>query len=152
MDNEPTKLEKTVIDNIRRIRQEKGISQLRLSIFCGTSASYIGLMETYKNIPKLSTIERIAEALDVPVLEIFSSSEKTNTLSNSVEEKELERKERIRNHIKKEIINRISSNLDDILQKHNDELENVTKIYKAIADAVAPAKPNDNEVVLRLAR
>ena len=116
MDNEPTKLEKTVIDNIRRIRQEKGISQLRLSIFCGTSASYIGLMETYKNIPKLSTIERIAEALDVPVLEIFSSSEKTNTLSNSVEEKELERKERIRNHIKSEIINKISSNLDDILQ------------------------------------
>ncbi len=51
MENEPTKLEKTVIDSIRRIRQEKGISQLRLSIFCGTSASYIGLMETYKNIP-----------------------------------------------------------------------------------------------------
>ena len=73
-------------------------------------------METYKNIPKLSTIERIAEALDVPVLELFSSSEKTNTLSNSEEEKELERKERIRNHIKSEIINKISSNLDDILQ------------------------------------
>ena len=85
MDNEPTKLEKTVIDNIRRIRQEKGISQLRLSIFCGTSASYIGLMETYKNIPKLSTIERIAEALDVPVLELFSSSEKIDTLSNNEE-------------------------------------------------------------------
>ena len=75
MDNEPTKLEKTVIDNIRRIRQEKGISQLRLSIFCGTSASYIGLMETYKNIPKLFTIERIAEALNVPVLELFAPSE-----------------------------------------------------------------------------
>lgn len=116
MDNEPTKLEKTVIDNIRRIRQEKGISQLRLSIFCGTSASYIGLMETYKNIPKLSTIERIAEALNVPVLELFSSSEKIDILSNNEDEKELERKERIRNHIKKEIINKISSNLDDILQ------------------------------------
>ncbi|MDD5810882.1 MAG: hypothetical protein PUD17_02165, partial [Treponema sp.] len=74
------------------------------------------LMETYKNIPKLSTIERIAEALDVPVLELFSSSEKTDTLSNNEEEKELERKERIRNHIKSEIINKISSNLDDILQ------------------------------------
>ena len=73
-------------------------------------------METYKNIPKLSTIERIAEALDVPVLELFSSSEKTDTLSNNEEEKELERKERIRNHIKSEIINKISSNLDDILQ------------------------------------
>ena len=28
-------------------------------------------METYKNIPKLSTIERIAEALDVSVLDLF---------------------------------------------------------------------------------
>ena len=118
MENEPTKLEKTVIDNIRRIRQEKGISQLRLSIFCGTSASYIGLMETYKNIPKHSTIERIAEALNVPVLELFSSSENSDIQSNSdiSNEKETERKERIRNHIKNEIISKMSSNLDDILQ------------------------------------
>lgn len=116
MENEPTKLEKTVIDNIRRIRQEKGISQLRLSIFCGTSASYIGLMETYKNIPKLSTIERIAEALNVPVIELFSESEKPDIKSNNEDEKEAERKERIRNHIKNEIINKMSSNLDDILQ------------------------------------
>jgi hypothetical protein len=49
-------------------------------------------------------------------------------------------------------LEKFDDNLDDILRKHNDELENVTKIYKAIADAVAPAKTNDNEVVLRLAR
>lgn len=49
-------------------------------------------------------------------------------------------------------LEKFDDNLDDILQKHNDELENVTKIYKAIADAVAPNKSNDNEVVLRLAR
>ena len=116
MENEPTKLEKTVIDNIRRIRQEKGISQLRLSIFCGTSASYIGLMETYKNIPKLSTIERIAEALNVPVIELFSSSENPDIQSKNEEEKEAERKEIIRNHIKNEILDKMSSNLDDILQ------------------------------------
>lgn len=49
-------------------------------------------------------------------------------------------------------LEKFDDNLDDILKKHNDELENVTKIYKAIADAVAPNKSNDNEVVLRLAR
>ena len=49
-------------------------------------------------------------------------------------------------------LEKFDDNLDDILEKHNSELENVTKIYKAIADAVAPAKSNDNEVVLRLAR
>lgn len=49
-------------------------------------------------------------------------------------------------------LEKFDDNLDEILQKHNDELANVTKIYKAIADTVAPAKSNDNEVVLRLAR
>lgn len=49
-------------------------------------------------------------------------------------------------------LEKFEDNLDDILQKHNDELENVTKIYKAIADTVAPTKSNDNEVVLRLTR
>ena len=105
MENEISKLEKTVIDNIRRIRQEKGISQLRLSIFCGTSASYIGLMETYKNIPKLSTIERIAEALNVPVLDLFrenTDSESQSTLPKS-DSKEEERKQKIREHLKEEI-------------------------------------------------
>lgn len=50
-------------------------------------------------------------------------------------------------------LEKFDDNLDDILKKHNDELENVTKIYKAIADTVAPSgRSNDNEVVLRLAR
>ena len=53
-------LERTVIDNIKRIRKEKHISQERLAEYCETSVSYIGLMETYRNIPKLSTIERIS--------------------------------------------------------------------------------------------
>lgn len=118
MENEISKLEKTVIDNIRRIRQEKGISQLRLSIFCGTSASYIGLMETYKNIPKLSTIERIAEALNVPVLELFrenADSESQGTLPKS-DSKEEERKQKIREHLKEEILSRLGGDLDDLLK------------------------------------
>lgn len=49
-------------------------------------------------------------------------------------------------------LKKFDDNLDDILQKHNSELENVTKIYKAIADAVVPNKSNDNEMVLRIAR
>ena len=58
-------LEKTVIDNIKRIRKEKGITQEQLAEACNTATSYIGLMEIYKNVPKLSTIERIAAALAV---------------------------------------------------------------------------------------
>ena len=115
MENEPSSLEKTVIDNIRRIRQEKGISQLRLSIFSGTSASYIGLMETYKNIPKLSTIERIAEALNVPVLDLFNTD--TMATPQPVESShEEERKQKIREHLKTELLSRMENDLDDVLQ------------------------------------
>ena len=114
-----SRLEKTVIDNIRRIRQEKGISQLRLSIFSNTSASYIGLMETYKNIPKLSTIERIADALDVPVLVLFADHQNeapAMTAQREKEKREQKHKQKLRKHIKNEILTRVASDLDDLLQ------------------------------------
>lgn len=60
-------LEKTVIDNIKRIRKEKGMTQEQLAEACDTATSYIGLMEIYKNVPKLSTIERIAKAPTPPL-------------------------------------------------------------------------------------
>jgi transcriptional regulator with XRE-family HTH domain len=68
-------LERLVIDNIRRIRKEKGISQEKLAEACDTATSYIGLMEIYRNVPKLSTIERIAHALDVDPLALFQRSD-----------------------------------------------------------------------------
>jgi transcriptional regulator with XRE-family HTH domain len=64
-------LGRLVVDNIKKIRKEKGISQEKLAEKCNINTSYIGLMEIYRNIPKLSTIEKIAEALDVDPLELF---------------------------------------------------------------------------------
>ncbi len=104
MTKNPTKQEKTVIDNIKRIRQEKGISQESLSVFCDISASYIGLMESYRNIPKLSTIERIAEALNVDPNDLFLSNESEN-----------ENSENKRNLIK-QIKTQALQSLDDILK------------------------------------
>ena len=69
-------LERLVIDNIKRIRKEKGISQEKLAEACNTATSYIGLMEIYKNVPKLSTIEKIANALDVDPLVLFIDKDK----------------------------------------------------------------------------
>ena len=94
-------LEKTVIDNIKRIRKEKGITQEQLAEACNTATSYIGLMEIYRNVPKLSTIERIAAALGVEPQGLFQKREKDspterkikaikNTVMHSVE-KELMR-------------------------------------------------------------
>ena len=97
-------LERLVIDNIKRIRKEKGISQEKLAEACNTATSYIGLMEIYKNVPKLSTIERIANALDVDTLELFRDKNKSSL------EQELE----IQNK-KKAILLSIEKELDNIL-------------------------------------
>jgi transcriptional regulator with XRE-family HTH domain len=99
-------LERLVIDNIKRIRKEKGISQEKLAESCNTATSYIGLMETYKNIPKLSTIERIANALGVDPLAFFEDKNKFPV------EQEL----KIQNK-KKSILLLIEKELDNIL--HN---------------------------------
>jgi transcriptional regulator with XRE-family HTH domain len=97
-------LGRLVIDNIKRIRKEKGISQEKLAEACDTATSYIGLMEIYKNVPKLSTIERIAEALDVDPLEFFKDKNKVP----------LEQESKIQNK-KKAILLLIEKELDNIL-------------------------------------
>jgi transcriptional regulator with XRE-family HTH domain len=99
-------LERLVIDNIKRIRKEKGVSQEKLAEACNTATSYIGLMEIYKNVPKLSTIERIAAALDVDPLELFKDKNK----APQEQEAEIQNK-------KKSILLIIEKELDGIL--HN---------------------------------
>jgi transcriptional regulator with XRE-family HTH domain len=105
-------LERLVIDNIKRIRKEKGISQEKLAETCNTATSYIGLMETYKNIPKLSTIERIAEALKIDPLVLFQDTSRISP------EQEIELHSK-----KKKILSIIEKELDKIL--HDEFFQNI---------------------------
>ena len=99
-------LEITVINNIKRIRKEKGITQEQLAEACNTATSYIGLMEIYKNIPKLSTIEKIATALGVEPQVLFKKIE-----NNSDNEKKIE-------SIKNNVIASIDKELTRILREN----------------------------------
>ena len=78
-------LEHLVIDNIKRIRKEKCITQEQLAEACDTATSYIGLMEIYKNVPKLSTIEKIAVALDVEPQVLFQKTEPDSDSEKKIE-------------------------------------------------------------------
>ena len=93
-------LDRLVIDNIKRIRKEKGISQEKLAEACNTATSYIGLMEIYRNVPKLSTIERIAEALEVDPLVFFVDTKKLTTEQETVKQ---EKKKKILAILDKEL-------------------------------------------------
>ncbi|MBP5749018.1 MAG: helix-turn-helix transcriptional regulator [Treponema sp.] len=93
-------LERTVIDNIKRIRKEKGITQEQLAEACNTATSYIGLMEIYKNVPKLSTIERIATALGVEPQILFQKPELDKESENKIEKI----KEAVMSALEKELV------------------------------------------------
>ncbi|MCL2185193.1 MAG: helix-turn-helix domain-containing protein [Treponema sp.] len=103
-------LERFVIDNIKRIRKDKGFSQEKLAEACNTATSYIGLMEIYKNVPKLSTIERIAKALGVSPLIFFQ--DKNNAAEQLPPEQEIELQNK-----KRAILQFLEKEIDNIL--HN---------------------------------
>lgn len=62
---------KQVGDNIRRIREEKGISQQELSYRTEISRNQIGRIERGEINTGLSTIYEIAKGLEVEVKEFF---------------------------------------------------------------------------------
>ncbi len=62
----------TVSDNIRKLRQKKGISQDRLSKKADLALNTIVKIETGESPnPTVETLEKIAKALDVQVGDLF---------------------------------------------------------------------------------
>ncbi len=62
----------TVSENIRKLRQKKGISQDRLSKEADLALNTIVKIETGENPnPTVETLEKIAKAFDVSVRDLF---------------------------------------------------------------------------------
>lgn len=57
----------TVGDNIKKIRIEKGLTQKELGELCGMADSAIRRYENGPLVPKLSTLNKIAQALNVSI-------------------------------------------------------------------------------------
>lgn len=60
----------TIGENIRAIRKEKGLTQKELGRLCGIAEITIRQYESEKYQPKIETIEKIAQALGVPIVRI----------------------------------------------------------------------------------
>jgi transcriptional regulator with XRE-family HTH domain len=71
-------LQQILITNLKKIRKERGFSQMALSEKCDTTSNYIGQIEMGRRIPSFEKIEKIASALEIPSHElfIFESAEK----------------------------------------------------------------------------
>lgn len=60
-----------VIDNLRKLRIEKKISIVKLSVESGISRSHLYYIETKKTSPTLETLERITKVLGVSIKDLF---------------------------------------------------------------------------------
>ncbi len=61
-----------VIDNIKKIRNEKQISIIQLSNDSGISRSHLFYIESKKSVPSLNTLSKLANALNVKMKDFFN--------------------------------------------------------------------------------
>jgi transcriptional regulator with XRE-family HTH domain len=64
-----------VISQIKKIRVQKGISQIELSVRSDLSQSFLANLEKGKKQPSVLTIIRIADALEVSAQDFFPETE-----------------------------------------------------------------------------
>ena len=98
-------LQQIFITNLKKIRKERGLSQMALSEKCDTTSNYIGQIEMGRRIPSFEKIDKIAAALEISSYELFIYE-----AAEENEVKELKSKEylqKIPQHIKKEIISHL---------------------------------------------
>ena len=57
--------------NVRRYRNEKGISQEKLAAISGLHRTYISDIERFQRSISLENIQRIANALDIETFKLF---------------------------------------------------------------------------------
>jgi transcriptional regulator with XRE-family HTH domain len=57
---------------IQKVRESKGMSQQDLAAKCNFEKSNMSRLEAGRVNPTLATLEKVAKALEVPIVELFS--------------------------------------------------------------------------------
>lgn len=76
------------ISNVKRIRNEKKITQMQLAEKACLSAGLIGELELGRRNPSLATIVKIAGALQVPVYSLFYDNDSDEEFFQKLKKKE----------------------------------------------------------------
>jgi transcriptional regulator with XRE-family HTH domain len=64
-------LKKIFIQNLKKFRNARGFSQMKLAELCGTTTNYIGAIEIGRRFPSLKLIEKISDVLEVEPYRLF---------------------------------------------------------------------------------
>lgn len=62
----------TIAENMKRWRQARGLSQRALADKTGLTYVHIARLELAQSNPRLSTLERMAEALEIRLVDLFT--------------------------------------------------------------------------------
>jgi transcriptional regulator with XRE-family HTH domain len=65
------KLRRLVAKNLRRLRQNAGLSQEELADRAALNRNYIGMIEREENAPTVDALEQISEALGIDPVVLF---------------------------------------------------------------------------------
>jgi transcriptional regulator with XRE-family HTH domain len=64
-------LQQIFIDNLKKFRKKRGVSQMALAGMCDTSGNYISEIEMGRRIPSFEKIDKIAAALQISSYQLF---------------------------------------------------------------------------------
>ncbi|MFF2909182.1 helix-turn-helix domain-containing protein [Paenibacillus sp. NPDC057934] len=78
-----SRISEAVGSQIKVLRQERGISQEKLALIAGVNTSYVGQIERGIRSPTIDMLDKIAQALEVDIVELFRSETDRVLHSNS---------------------------------------------------------------------
>jgi transcriptional regulator with XRE-family HTH domain len=61
----PMTLRRTVAQNVRRLRKQRGLTQEELADLAGLNRNYVGMVEREEHSPTVDTLEALSRALRV---------------------------------------------------------------------------------------
>jgi transcriptional regulator with XRE-family HTH domain len=67
-------LRRTVAQNLRRLRQDRGLTQEELADLAGLNRNYVGMIEREENAATVDTLEALGKALKIDPKELLSRS------------------------------------------------------------------------------
>ncbi|MDR1803484.1 MAG: helix-turn-helix domain-containing protein [Treponema sp.] len=100
------RLQDIFVKNLKKYRRKSGFTQAQLAEKVNVSTHHIGMIELSRNYPTLELVERIANALNIEIHELFLDPLSPNT-----------KFERLRQEIK----NGTRQLLNEFLEKATDE-------------------------------
>ena len=105
-----TEFQRVFIQNLRFLRTEKGLSQMKLSELADITPNYLNAIENGKNFPSLEVLQRIIDVLEILPYRLFL---------------EYPESPKMKNHDDK---NMVLQELTHLKQQFNKEFDNA--IYK----------------------